>query len=218
MEETRSQIRSTVEELRGKVNETLDWRHYVDRYPGTSLTVAVAVGMLLGRSLGALVRRDDDDAAETYGSYRTAEGYGESGFTAAASTAASRAAGIAESAYAAAEPTLSTARRAVGQSVSRLGSRAEGILNRLIDEMTDAVETTLIPALTGRFRGLIDFDRRGGRRHEGGYGGGGFGGEVAGGSRARWEEPASEERSGVYSGGPAGTQHYPTQGRTAEQG
>ena len=41
MEETRGQIRSTVEELRDRVNERLDWRHYVDRYPGSSLTAAV---------------------------------------------------------------------------------------------------------------------------------------------------------------------------------
>jgi hypothetical protein len=211
MEETRGQIRSTVEELKDKVNETLDWRHYVDRYPGTSLTVAVALGMLLGRGLGSLVRRNGEDEAESdgNGAYRTAESYGEAGFTAAASAAPSRVARMAESAYASAEPALSGARRAVGQSVSRLGSRAEGILNRVIDELTDAVESTLIPALTTRFRNLLDVDRRSSQRHEGG--------EAGGGGRARWEEPAREERGGVYPGGPAGTQHYPSQGRAAEQ-
>jgi hypothetical protein len=193
MEETRASIRNAVEELRGKVSDTLDWRQYVNRFPGTSLTLAVGVGMLLGRGVAALVRRNDRSDEAEY-RYRSAETYGEGGFT---ETRAVR------SAYEAGEPTLSGARRAMGQSVSRLGSRAEGILNRLIDDLTDAVETTLVPALTGRFRGLIDMDRRSARRRESGYGG-----EVAGGGRARWEEP------GV---GPTGQQHYPTQHRSAEQ-
>jgi hypothetical protein len=206
MEETRASIGHTVEELRGKVNDALDWRQYVNRYPGASLTVAVAAGMLLGRGLGGLVRRNGrGEDAEPYGyQYRTAETYGEGGFTAAASRAA-------HSAYEAAEPAVSGARRAMGQSVSRLGSRAEGILNRVIDELTDAVETTLVPALTSRFRSFIDLNQLGNRRRAGGSGG-----DAAG--RARWEEPGTgrEERGGVYPGGPAGPQHYPTQGRSAE--
>jgi hypothetical protein len=194
MEQTRSQIRSTVEELKDRVNERLDWRHYVDRYPGSSLTAAVALGVLLGRCAAGFTRRSGraGDEPYAYGGYRTAERYGESGFTATAT---------------AAEPSFPATRRAIGQSASRLGSRAEGVINRLIDELTDAVESTLLPALTSRFRRLIDVDRRGGGRHEGGDGGG---------SR-RWDEPAREERSGVYSGGPAGSQHFPSQGRTAEQ-
>jgi hypothetical protein len=164
--------------------------------------------MLLGRGLGGLVRRNGrGEDAEPYGyQYRTAETYGEGGFTAAAARAA-------QSAYEAAEPAVSGARRAMGQSVSRLGSRAEGILNRVIDELTDAVETTLVPAITSRFRSLIDLNQLGSRRREGGYGG-----EAGGGSRAPREEPGTgrEERGGVYPGGPAGPQHYPTQGRSAE--
>jgi hypothetical protein len=150
--------------------------------------------MLLGRCVASLTRRNGQSEAEpyAYGGYRAAERYGESGPTAAGATG---------------EPARSGARRAVGQSVSRLGSRAEGIVNRLIDELTDAVEGTLLPALTTRFRSLIDVDRRGGGRHEGGHGGG----------TRRPDEPVREERSGIYSGGPAGTQHFPSQGRTAEQ-
>ncbi len=219
MEETRSQIRNTVAELREKVSETLDWRHYVDRYPGTSLTLAVGVGMLVGRGLASVLRRGREEPEPYgYGAYRTAESYGESGFTAAASAAASQAGEVAQAAYRAAEPSLSGARRAVGQSVSRLGSRTEGILNRLIDELTDAVETTLVPAITARFRGLIDLDSRSGRRREGGRGGG-FGGEVAEPGRARWEEreDGGTQAGGAYAGGPAGSQHYPGPGRTAEQ-
>jgi hypothetical protein len=150
MEETRSQIRSTVEELRDRVNERLDWRHYMDRYPGASLTAAVALGVLLGRCLASFTRRNGraGDGPHAYGDYRTAERYGESGFTATAAATAA--------------PAFSGARRALGQSASRLGSRAEGIVNRLIDELTDAVESNLLPALTSRFRSLVDFDRRGG--------------------------------------------------------
>jgi hypothetical protein len=200
MEETRASIRNTVEELRGRVSDTFDWRQYVNRYPGASLTLAVGVGMVLGRGVAALVVRRDRGAEAEY-AYRTAETYGESGFT----TTRGR------SEYGSEEPTLSGARRAMGQSVSRLGSRAEGVLNRLIDELTDAVETTLVPALTGRFRSLIDMDRRSLRRRESGSGG-----EVAGSGPARWEEPSVGER-GVYGGGPTGQQHYPTQHRSAEQ-
>jgi hypothetical protein len=194
MEQTRSQIRGTVEELKDRVNERLDWRHYVDRYPGSSLTAAVALGVLLGRCVAAFTRRTGraGDEPYTYGGYRTAERYGESGYT--ATTAAG-------------EPSFPATRRALGQSASRLGSRAEGVVNRLIDELTDAVESTLLPALTSRFRRFIDVDRRGGSRHEGGHGSEG----------RRWDEPVREERSGIYSGGPTGTQHFPSQGRTAEQ-
>jgi hypothetical protein len=189
MEETRSQIRGTVEELRDRVNERLDWRHYVDRYPGSSLTAAVALGVFVGRCVAGRIQRRGEGAS--YEGYRTAERYGDSGFTATGGAGAT---------------PLSGTRRAVGQSVSRLGTRAEGIVNRLIDELTDAVESTLLPALTTRFRRLIDVDRRGGWRHEGGHGGG-----------RRWDEPVREERSGVYPGGPAGSQHFPSQGRAAEQ-
>jgi hypothetical protein len=194
MEHTRSQIRSTVEELKDRVNERLDWRHYVDRYPGSSLTAAVALGVLFGRCVAAFTRRGGraEDVPYASGGYRTAERYGELGFTETA---------------AAAEPSFPATRRALGQSASRLGSRAEGVVNRLIDELTDAVESTLLPALTSRFRRFIDVDRRGGWRHEGGHDAG---------SR-RWDEPVREERGGIYSGGPAGSQHFPTQGRTAEQ-
>lgn len=206
MEETRASIRSTVEELRGKVSDTLDWRQYVNRYPGTSLSVAVGIGMLLGRGMAVLILRNGRGDEAEYG-YRGAETYGEGGFTASTTR-------VAQSTYEAGGSTVSGARRAVGQSVSRLGSRAEGILNRLIDELTDAVETTLVPALTGRFRALIDVDRRSARPRESGERA--SGGEVAGGSRARWEEPGVRDR-GVSGGGPAGQPHYPAQHRGAEQ-
>ena len=195
MEHTRSQIRGTVEELKDRVNERLDWRHYVDRYPGASLTVAVGLGVLLGRGVCAAIRRrngGDESDEYAFGGPRLAERYGDAGFTAAAPAMS--------------PPALSGARRAVGQSVSRLGSRAEGILNRLIDELTDAVEGTLVPALTTRFRSLLDFERQSVRRHEGGHGEG-----------RRLDEPVREERSGVYPGGPAGPQHFPSQGRAADQ-
>jgi hypothetical protein len=196
MEQTRASIRDTVVELRGRVSDAVDWRQHVGRHPAAGLAIAAAAGLLLGRGLAALTMRDGEEGE--YGQpyemagYRGAEVYqGESTFAAAPRAA--------RSAFKMAEPALAGARRAVGHSVARLGSRAEGILDRLIDEMTDAVESTLVPALIDRFRRLIDIDRRGPR------------GAVGPGGEGRFRE----ERASP--GGPAGPQHYPTQGRTAEQ-
>jgi hypothetical protein len=193
METTRASIRDTVEELRDKVGDTLDWRHYVNRYPGASLTVAVALGMLVGRGITTLVRGNGEERSGAerygYGAYRPVEAFGESALTPTPSRPAS-----------AEEPSqvMAGARRAVNQSASRLGSRLEGIVNRVIDELSDAVETALVPSLTSWVRELLDF------------------GQPGAGRRGRESGSQRVEPGGVYTGGPAGPQHYPSQGRTAE--
>jgi hypothetical protein len=160
MEHTRASIRDTVGELREKVSETTDWRHYVNRYPGTCLTVAVAAGMLVGRSLaGLLPRSDGDSAGEAYGyggySARARESYGESALLpSSGGGAASESRGAGE--------WLAGPRRVMGQSAARLGSRAETILNRIVDELADAVEQA-VPAFTSRLTSFIDPARRGER-------------------------------------------------------
>jgi hypothetical protein len=49
MDATRESIRDTVDELKGRVQETADWRSYVVARPITSLLVAVACGLVAAR-------------------------------------------------------------------------------------------------------------------------------------------------------------------------
>jgi hypothetical protein len=189
MENTRASIRDTVEEIKDRVGETVDWQHYIRNYPGTSLSVAAALGLLIGRGVGVMIHGRREQGAEPagFGDHRAAETYGE--------------AALASAAHAGSPRPLTGPRRAVSESWSRLGSRVESIANRVIDELTDAVETTLVPAVSSWVRNRLDFGSAGEGRQ--GWVGGG------------------EDRlgkSGVHAGGPAGRQHYPTQGRTAEQG
>ncbi|MGH7267359.1 MAG: hypothetical protein ACREMB_21270 [Candidatus Rokuibacteriota bacterium] len=165
MEHTRASIRDTVGELRDKASEATDWRHYVTRYPGTSLTVAVAAGMLVGRGLAAMLPRSNGEpAGEAYGygaySARGRESYGESALLPSSGGAAPEGRSAGE--------WLSGPRRVMGQSAARLGHRAESILNRIVDELADAVEQA-VPAFTSRLTSFIDPARRGerdpGRRH-----------------------------------------------------
>ena len=46
---TRESIRDTVDELKGRVQETADWRNYVAARPITSLLIAVACGLAAAR-------------------------------------------------------------------------------------------------------------------------------------------------------------------------
>jgi hypothetical protein len=188
MENTRESIRDTVEEIKGRVGETVDWHHYVRSYPATSLSIAAAVGLLVGRGVGMMIsgRRERSAEPAGFGDYRAAEAFGE--------------AALASASYADPARPLAGPRRAVNESWSRLGSRVETIVNRVIDELTDAVETALVPAVSSWVRKRLDF-------------GGGEG-------RQGWVGDGSDRagRGGVIPGGPAGRQHFPTQGRTAEPG
>ena len=56
MEATRRSILDTVDELKDRVHERADWRHYLAAYPVTSLVVAAASGLALARLLGPAVR------------------------------------------------------------------------------------------------------------------------------------------------------------------
>jgi hypothetical protein len=195
MEHTREDIRHTVGELRERVSETLDWRHYVNRYPGTSLTIAMALGLVVGRGVAAMVGRREDIGDRLRHGYSGSptESYGEAALTPTPGRAMGE------------ESMASGPRRAVSETWSRLGSRVENIVNRVVDEVTDAVEATLIPALSGWVRGRLDF------------------GAASGGGRRDWApRPDRPGRGGVYGGGPSGPQHYPmqghAQGHAAEQG
>ena len=56
MEQTRRSILDTVDELKDRVHERADWRHYTAAYPVASLIVAAACGLALARLLVPAVR------------------------------------------------------------------------------------------------------------------------------------------------------------------
>ena len=56
MDVTRRSILDTVDELKGRVHESADWRHYVATYPLASLIVAGVCGLALARILAPAVR------------------------------------------------------------------------------------------------------------------------------------------------------------------
>lgn len=56
MDATRESIRETVDELKGRVHETADWRNYVMARPVTSLIIAAACGLAVARLLIPAVR------------------------------------------------------------------------------------------------------------------------------------------------------------------
>jgi hypothetical protein len=56
MDVTRRSILDTVDELKGRVQESADWRHYVAAHPVASLIIAGACGLALARILVPAVR------------------------------------------------------------------------------------------------------------------------------------------------------------------
>ncbi|MGH7322789.1 MAG: hypothetical protein ACRELA_24645 [Candidatus Rokuibacteriota bacterium] len=187
MDQTRASIRDTVEELRDKVGDAVDWRHYVDRFPGASLAVAMFAGMVIGRQIGAML------LGRANGVGQPAALIGHSGSDPGFVTTP-RAVEHEPDRRRAATRSLdwsSVARIASGPG-GRAGSRLETLVNRVIDELADAAERNLVPAVVARVQGLF-----------------------ASGETVRHAEGHPERRheAGVYPGGPAGTQAYPMQTR-----
>jgi hypothetical protein len=131
MEATRVSLRETVHELKGRVGETMDWRTYLDRYPGVTLVGAAVLGAVVGRAVGSRMG-DGREHAEPAGGYLMAR-----------SESAARSGGLA----------------VMRDSWSRAGSRLEGIVNRVIDEVADLVEHSALPAMMSRLRAVTHLDR-----------------------------------------------------------
>jgi hypothetical protein len=128
MSETRAAISQTVDELRGKVSEAVDWRSYVTRYPGVMLGTAAMVGALVGR--------------------RLASRFGSPGPV--------RAAAAAWADVPISAPALTgRVASAIGPSWGRASSRVEGLVNRVIDDLADAAEHRLVPALVSGVQALF---------------------------------------------------------------
>ena len=128
---TRASIAGTAAELRRKVRETMQWQTYIERHPAPILVGAAVIGLLLGRRLGTAVHEQAWTASD--------------GGTVA--------------------PVLSSTRfvtvkadslGAVGASWHRLGSRVEALTNRVIDEVSDAAERVIVPALVSGVVALLE--------------------------------------------------------------
>jgi hypothetical protein len=135
---TRASITRTVGELRRKVGETMQWQTYVERHPAPILVGAALVGALVGRRLARGI------AGNTAGNGHDAWTAGDAGT---------------------ASPVLSSTRfvtvkadrlGAVSASWQRLGARVEALANRVIDEVADAAERAIVPALVGGVEVLLE--------------------------------------------------------------
>jgi hypothetical protein len=136
MESTRTSLRETVSELKGRVSEAMDWRTYLDRHAGAALVGATVLGILVGRA--AASRLGGASAEMVQG--MSAAG---SGYLPAVSAASERPGSLMR----------------MSDSWSRAGSRVEGIVNRVIDELADLVEHGALPALMSRIRSATRLER-----------------------------------------------------------
>jgi hypothetical protein len=133
MEATRRSIQDTVEELRHRVGEAMDWRSYIERYPMASLTMAAGTGIIIGRRLGSLAEPGTDGGILHRSLSQVSH---------------------------VSQQVIPASGRKLSEPWARAGSRLESIVNRLIDEAGDTVERVLVPTLiSGLARLLSSGDR-----------------------------------------------------------
>ncbi len=145
IEATRASLSGTADELRRKAGEAMKWQTYVERYPVPILAASALVGLAVGRRIGRALHSGDHrgDRAPVDGRRRRHQDPG------GGLEAAGRADRFA----------------AVSASWQRLGSRVEGLVNRVIDDVADATERALVPAIVGGVQALFEgHARRGDRR------------------------------------------------------
>jgi hypothetical protein len=122
---TRASITETVDELRRKAGETMHWRTYVERYPASVLVGATAIGLVVGRLLARRIVAGNGHEWTP----------GEQGLPSPVRSSATFV-------------TVPADRLgAVTASWQRLGSRVEALANRVIDEVAEAAERIVVPAL-----------------------------------------------------------------------
>jgi hypothetical protein len=142
MDSTRRSIQGTVEELKERVGQVVDWRYYVERYPVASLGLAMAAGMIVGRRVGTMLT--DGSSARPAAYAGTSAGYVRR------DTSPSY--------------VRSDAAKRVGESLTRVGTRLESMVNRMIDEAADTVERTLVPSMMTSLSRLLGGDNAGAGR------------------------------------------------------
>jgi hypothetical protein len=130
IEATRTSISRTAGELRWKAGEAMQWQTYVERYPAPILAAVALLGVAVGRRIARGFNANDP--------------HGNGRQWTSASADIDSVARI---------PTRLEPRSdrfaAVSASWRKLGSRVEGLVNRAIDDLADAVERALVPALVG---------------------------------------------------------------------
>ena len=137
IDRTRADIAQTTGELRRKAGEAMQWQTYVERYPGPMLAAAAFVGVAVGRRIARGISRGADRGD---GHRWTSVAAGMDSVTripARVETGADRFA-------------------AASASWQRLASRIEGLVNRVIDDVADAAERALVPALVGGVQAFLD--------------------------------------------------------------
>ena len=143
---TRASISKTAGELRRKVGEAMQWQTYVERHPAPILAGVALVGLVVGRRIA---RGLTTDGGRGPGRLWMAGAAGAAGIDAVALIPARL------------ETPKADHLRAVSASWQKLGSRVEGLVNRVIDEVADATERALVPALVGGVQAF--FEGRGAR-------------------------------------------------------
>ena len=143
MEDSRASISETVGEIREAVTHAIDWRERVKGHPGASLGIAAGTGLIVGRWIGGKITRSDtpgrlhsEAAAWTRPSHPTSLGASQMG------------------------------PRMLDGSIHRAASRAESLVNRVIDEVADAVEAGALVPLFSRLRGFLYSSASAARRSE----------------------------------------------------
>ena len=144
IEATRASLSGTAGELRRKAGEAMQWQTYVERYPVPILAASALVGLAVGRRIGRAIHATDHRK------------------TALQWTAVDAATRIPARLDAAGRADRFAA---VSASWQRLGSRVEGLVNKVIDDVADATERALVPAIVGGVQALFEgYARRGDRR------------------------------------------------------
>jgi hypothetical protein len=132
IDETRVSISSTVGALRRRTDEAMQWQSYITGHPASALAGAALLGLMVGRRLAgsrSAPRHPSGSDWET-----------EAGLSAPARLA----------------PASAGSPSAAAASWQRLATRVEGLVNHVIDEVADAAEDAVVPAIAGRVRALLN--------------------------------------------------------------
>ena len=141
IEATRASLSGTVGELRRKANEAMHWQTYVERYPVPILAASALLGLAVGRRVAGALNARHRGAGRQWAA-------GDSVTRIPARVDEGRVERFA----------------AVNASWRRLGSRVEALVNRVIDDVADATERALVPAVIGGLQSLFEGRSRPGPR------------------------------------------------------
>ncbi len=178
MEDSRASISETVSELREAVNQAIDWREHVKTHPGASLGIAAGAGLIVGRWVGTKITGADTSRP---GARDEAAGWSPASHV---------------------KSVGAPPGRMLDGSRHRAASRAESLVNRVIDEVADAVEAGALVPLFARLRGFLRDSAAPAHR-----------GDEALRADASPGRPAAADRlRGVQPGTPAGWAANPTAG------